>query len=124
MLSSPSPLSCSHHLLTASFSWISPLSIKEHISKYSSIEKIMNYLSNVWPFIKKGVQTRELCPFYFSVVCYPKLISRCVALGDSGVTACRNLLLSLFLICWSHNFMGLLNIQKYLVFSLRDHAEI
>jgi hypothetical protein len=71
----------------------------------------------VWSFIENGVQTRELCPFYFSVACCPKLISEHVALGDSGITACRNLRLSWLLICWNHNFMGLLNIQKYPVFS-------
>jgi hypothetical protein len=123
MLSSPSPLSCSHHLLAVFFSWISPLSRTEHISKYSSIEKLWNYLSNMWSFIEKGVQTRELCPFYFSTVCCPKLISGRVALGDLGITACRNLQLSWFLICWNHNFIRLLNIKKYPVFSLRDHAE-
>jgi hypothetical protein len=84
----------------------------------------MNYLSNVWSFIKNGVQTRELCLFYFSVACCRKLISGRVALGVSGITVCRNLLLSWFLICWSRNFMGLLNIQKYSVFSLQDHTEI
>jgi hypothetical protein len=87
------------------------------------LKSLWNYLSNVWSFIENGVQTRELCLFYFSVVCCPKLISGRVALGDSGITACRNLRLSWFLICWNRNFMRHLNIQKYLVFSLRDHAE-
>jgi hypothetical protein len=82
------------------------------------LESLWNYLSNIWSFIENGVQTRELCPFYFSVVCCTKLISGRVALGDSGITACRNLWLSWFLICWNCNFMGLLNIQKYPVFSL------
>jgi hypothetical protein len=45
----------------------------------------------MWSFIKNGVQTRELCPFYFSAVFCPKLISGCVALDDYGITACRNL---------------------------------
>jgi hypothetical protein len=40
-----------------------------------------------------------------------------------GITTCKNLRLLWFLNCWNFNFMGLLNIQKYLVFSLRDHAE-
>jgi hypothetical protein len=123
MLSSSSPLSCSHHLLDVSFSWISHLSRTEYISKYSSIANLWNYLSNMWSFIKNGVQTREQCPFYFSDVCCPKLISGRVALGDSGITACRNLWLSWFLIGCNHNFMGLLNVQKYSVFSVRDHAE-
>jgi hypothetical protein len=87
------------------------------------LKSLWNYLSNVWSFIENGVQKRELCPFYFSVVCCPKLISGCVTLGDSGINACRNLRLSWFLICWNCNFMGLINIQKYPVFSLRDHTE-
>jgi hypothetical protein len=87
------------------------------------LKSLWNYLSNVWSFIENGVQTREQCPFYFSAVCCPKLISGRVALGDSGITTSRNLRLSWFLICWNCNFMGLLNIQKYLVFSLRDHTE-
>jgi hypothetical protein len=109
--------------LLSLFHGFPPLSITEHISKYSSIEKFMKLPSNMWSFIENGVQTRELCPFYFSTACCPKLISGRVALGDSCITACRNLRLSWFLICWNRNFMGLLNIQKYSVFSLRDHAE-
>jgi hypothetical protein len=81
------------------------------------LKSLWNYLSNVWSFIENGVQTRELC------ACCPKLISGRVALGDSGITSCRNLRLSWFLICWNLNFTGLLNIQKYPVFSLRDHTE-
>jgi hypothetical protein len=87
------------------------------------LKSLWNYLSNVWSFIENGVQTRELCLFYFSVVCCPKLISWRVALGDSGITSCRNLRLFWFLIYWNCNFMGLLNIQKYPVFFLREHAE-
>jgi hypothetical protein len=85
---------------------------------------LWNYLSNVWSFIENGVQTRELCPFYFSAMCCAKLISGRVALGDSGITSCRNLRLFWFLICWNGNFMGILNIQKYTVFFLREHAEL
>jgi hypothetical protein len=76
------------------------------------LKSLWNYPSNVWSFIKNGVQTRELCPFYFSAACCPKLISGRVALGDSGMTSCRNLQLSWFLICWNHSFMGLINIQN------------
>jgi hypothetical protein len=96
--------------LLSLFHGFPPLSRTEHIPKYSILKSLWNYLSNVWPFIENGVQTRELCPFYFSVVCCPKLISGRVTLGDSGITACRNLRLSWFLICWNRNFMGLLNI--------------
>jgi hypothetical protein len=75
------------------------LSRIEHISKYSSIEKFMKLPFQRVVIIKNGVQTRGLCPFYFSAACCPKLISGCVALGDLGITACRNLRLSWFLIC-------------------------
>jgi hypothetical protein len=127
----PSLQCCHHHLLflVLIVSLLSlfhgfPLCPKQNI--YISIallKSLWNYLSNMWSFIENGVQTRELRPFYFSVACCPKLISERVALGDSGITACRNLRLSWFLICWNYNFMRLLNIQKYLVFSLRDHTE-
>jgi hypothetical protein len=126
-------LQCCHHHLLFLVVIISLLSLchgfpphcpEQDIYQNISLFKILwNYLSNVWSFIENGVQTRELCPFYFSAVCCPKLISGRVALGDSGITACRNLWFSRFLICWNCNFMGLLNIQKYPVFSLRDHAE-
>jgi hypothetical protein len=66
------------------------------------LKSLWNYLSNVWSFIENGVQIRELCIFYFSVAYCPKLISGRAALGDSGITTCRNLWLSWFLICWSH----------------------
>jgi hypothetical protein len=99
-----------------------PLCTEQNIYRNIALLKILwNYLSNVWSFIENGVQTRELCLFYFSAACCPKLISGRVALGDSGITACRKLWLSWFLICWNCNFMGLLNIEKYSVFSLRDH---
>jgi hypothetical protein len=86
-------------------------------------KSLWNYLSNVRSLIKNEIQTRELFPFYFSAACCPELISGRAALGDSGITSCRNLRLSWFLICWNCNFVVLLTIQKYLVFPLRDHAE-
>jgi hypothetical protein len=86
------------------------------------LNSLWNYLSNVWSFIENGVQTGGLCPYYFSAACCPKLISGHVALSDSDITACRNLRLSWFLICWNRNFIWLLNIQKYPVFFLWDHA--
>jgi hypothetical protein len=88
-----------------------PLGLEQNIYwNIALLKSLWNYLLNVWSLIENGVQTRELCSFYFSVACCPKPISRHVALGDSGITACRNLRLSWFLICWSRNFMGLLNI--------------
>jgi hypothetical protein len=102
-----------------------PLCLEKNIyQNIALLKSLWNYLSNVWSFIENGVQTRELCLFYLSVVCCPKLISRRVALGHSVITFCRNIRLSWFLICWNSNLMGLINIQKYSVFSLRDHAKL
>jgi hypothetical protein len=101
-----------------------PLCPEQNIHQNIALLKsLWNYLSNVRSFIENRFQTRELCPFYFSAVRCPKLISGRVALSDSGITACRNLRLSWFLISWNHNFMCLLNIQKYPMFSLRDHIK-
>jgi hypothetical protein len=101
---------------------------EQNIYRNIALLKILwNYLSNVWSFIQNGIQTRELCPFYFSAVCCPKLISGRVALGDSGITACRDLRLLWFLICWNRNFMGLLNIKNIQCFSfdtMRNFDEI
>jgi hypothetical protein len=36
------------------------------------LKSLWKYLSNVLSFIENGVQTRELCPFYFSDACCPK----------------------------------------------------
>ena len=127
----PSLQCCHHHLLflVLIISLLSlfhgfPLCLEHNIYRNIALLKsLWNYLSNVWSFIENEVQTRELCPFYFSVAGCPKLISGRVALGDSTITACRNLRFPWFLIRWNRNFMGLLNIQKYSVFFLRDHAE-
>jgi hypothetical protein len=125
----PSLQCCHHHLLflVLIISLLSlfhgfPLCPEQNIYwNIALLKSLWNYLSNVWSFIKNGVQTRELCPFYFSVVCCPKLISGCVALGDSGITACRNLRLSWSLIGWNHNFMGLLISKILSVFPSRPH---
>jgi hypothetical protein len=127
----PSLQCCQHHLhfIVLIISLLSlfcrfPFCPKQNIYRNIVLLKsLWNYLSNVWSFIENGVQTRELCPFYFSAACCPKQISGRVALGNSGITACTNLRLSWFLICWNRNFIGLLNIQKYSVFSLRDHTK-
>jgi hypothetical protein len=97
-----------------------PLCPEQNIYRNIALLKSLWNYRSMWSFIKNGVQTRELCPFYFSTACCPKLISGRVALGDSGITSCRNLQFSWFLICWNCNFMGLINIQKFPVFSLRD----
>jgi hypothetical protein len=105
-----------------------PLCPEQNIYRNIALLKsLWNYLSNVWSFIENGVQTRELCLFYFSAVCCPKLISGRIALGDSSITACRNLRLSWFLIFWNHNFMGLIiskNIQCFPFETTQNFDEI
>jgi hypothetical protein len=88
-----------------------PLCPEQNIYRNIALLKsLWNYLSNVWSLIKNGVQTRELCPFYFSAACCPKLISGRVALGDSGITACRNLQLSWFCDILAQGLIGLIRI--------------
>jgi hypothetical protein len=93
----PSLQCCHHHLpfFVLIISLLSPFHIfplcpEQNIYRNIALLKsLWNYLSYVWPFIENGVQTRELCPFYFSTACCPKLISGRIALGDSSITACR-----------------------------------
>jgi hypothetical protein len=125
----PSLQCCYHHLLflILIISLLSlfhgfPLCPEQNIYwNIALLKSLWNYLSNMWSFIENGVQTRELCPFYFSSACCPKLISGRVALGDSGITACRNPRLTWFLIGLNHNFIVLLNIQTFSVFPSRPH---
>jgi hypothetical protein len=116
MLSSPSPLSYSHHLLAVTFSWISPLSRTEPIEKYSSIENFMKLPFQRVIIHRKRSSNKGALSVLLQRCVLSKTDFRRVVLGDSAIAACRNLRLSWFLICWNHNFMGLLNIQKYLVF--------
>jgi hypothetical protein len=110
----PSLQCCHHHLLflvlIISLPYLFhgfPLCPEQNIyQNIALLKSLWNYLSNVWLFIENGVQTRELCSFYFSVAWCPKLISGRGAFGDSGITACTNLRLYWFLICSNHNFMG------------------
>jgi hypothetical protein len=107
----PSLQCCHHHLLflVLIISLLSlfhkfPFCTEQNIYQNIALLKILwNYLSNMCSFIENGVQTRELRPFYFSAACCPKLISGRIALGDSSITACRNLRLSWFMICWNRN---------------------
>jgi hypothetical protein len=99
-----------------------PLSRTKHISKYSSIQKFMKLPFQRVVNHRKRSSNKGAMSVLLQRSCCPKLISGRVALGDSGITACRNLRLLRFLISWNRNFMGLLNIQKYPVFSLRDNS--
>jgi hypothetical protein len=55
----------------------SPVYITEHIPKYNSIEKIINYLSNGYSSILIGVYMRELWLFHFSFACCPEIFRTC-----------------------------------------------
>jgi hypothetical protein len=89
-----SSLQCCHHHLLFLVLVISLLYLFHGFPLYKQqnmyrnivlLKSLWNYLFNVWSFIKNGVQTRELCPFNFSVACCSKLISGRVVLGDSGI---------------------------------------
>jgi hypothetical protein len=91
-----------------------PASRTEHIPKYSSIEKFIK-----WPFQQvlillnrspnEGAMTVSLQH------CLMSRISACATIGDSVISACRNLRLPCRLIRWSADFMQLLKIQTYLI---------
>jgi hypothetical protein len=109
--------------LLSLFHGFPPLCRTKHISKYRSIEKFMKLPFQRVVIHRKRSSNKGAMSVLLQRCVLSKTDFRTVALGDSGITACRNLRLSWFLICWNRNFMGLLNIQKYLVFSLRDHTE-
>jgi hypothetical protein len=89
-----------------------PASRTEHIPKYSSIEK----------FIKLPFQRVLICinrsPDEGAMVvslqhCLLSRISARATIGDSAISACRNLRLPCHLIHWNIEFMDLLKIQTY-----------
>jgi hypothetical protein len=91
-----------------------PASRTEHIPKYSSIEK----------FIKLPFQRVLIClnrsPNEGAMAvslqhCLLSRISACATIGDSAISAYRNLRLPCRLIRWSVDFMQLLKIQIYLI---------
>jgi hypothetical protein len=105
------------------FSWIPPLSRTEHISKYRSIEKFMKLPFEGEVIHRKRSSNKGAMSVLLQRCVLSKNDFRTCCTCDLDITACRNLWLSWFLICWNHNFMVLLNIQKYSVFSPRDHAK-
>jgi hypothetical protein len=90
-----------------------PVSRKEHIPKYSSIEKFIKLpfqrvLIRLNRSPKEGAMAVSLQHCLLS-------ISACATIGDSAISACRNLRLPCRLICWSIDFMQHLKIQIYLI---------
>jgi hypothetical protein len=108
--SSSSPLSCSHHVAAASFLWIYPVYITEHIKKYCSIENFIK-LPFQWVLIHLNRSPNEgAMAVLFPLLHAVQEISGRATFGNSALSTCRNLRLTWFLIRWKHNFMGLLNI--------------
>jgi hypothetical protein len=112
---SSSPLSCSHRVLLPLFRGFSPVYITEHIQKYCSIENFIKL-----PFQRLFIHLNRSPNEGAMAVLFPLLhavqkISERATFGNSAIPSCRNLRLTWFLICWKRNFMGLLNIQRYLV---------
>jgi hypothetical protein len=104
--------------LLSLFHGFPPLSRTEHISKYSSIEKFMKL-----PFQRVVIHQK----WSSNKGAMSVLLQRCVLSKTDFRTCCTwwfgHNHLSWFLIGWNCNFMVILNIQKYSVLSLRDHAE-
>jgi hypothetical protein len=91
-----------------------PASRTEHIPKYSSIEKFIKL-----PFkrvlIRLNRSPNEGAMAVSLQHCLLSRISACATIGDSAISACRNLRLPCRLIRWSIDFMQLLKIQIYLI---------
>jgi hypothetical protein len=91
-----------------------PASRTEHIWKYSSMKKFIKL-----PFQRVLIRlNRSLNEGAMAVSlqhCLLSRISACATIGDSAISACRNLWLPCRLIRWSVDFMQLLKIQIYLI---------
>jgi hypothetical protein len=100
-----------------------PASRTEHIPKYSSVEKFVKL-----PFQRVLIRlNRSLDEGAMAVSLQHYLLSRISAratIGDSAISTCRNLRLHCRLIRWNVDFMELLKIQIYLIFSAEAHANI
>jgi hypothetical protein len=121
---SSSPLSCSHRVLLPLFRGFSPVYITEHIQKYCSIEIFIKL-----PFQRVLIHLSRSPNEGAMAVLFPLLhdvqkISERATFGNSAIPACSNLRLTWFLIHWKRNFMGPLNIQRYLVVLRWGCAEI
>jgi hypothetical protein len=89
-----------------------PASRTEHIPKYSSIKKCIKL-----PFQRVLIRLNRspnegAMPVSLQ---HCLLFSACATIGDSAISACRNLRLPCRLIRWSVDFINLLKIQIYLI---------
>jgi hypothetical protein len=81
----------------------------EHIPKYSSIEKFIK-LPFQWVLIRLNWSPNEGAVAVSLQHCLLSRISACATIGDSAISACRNLRSPCRLICWNVDFMELLKI--------------
>jgi hypothetical protein len=88
-----------------------PVSRTEHIPKYSSIEKFIK-LPFQQVLIRLNRSPNEGAMAVSLQHCVLSRISACATIGDSTISACRNLRLPYRLIRWNVDFMELLKIQK------------
>jgi hypothetical protein len=109
--------------LLSLFHGFPPLSRTKHISKYSSIEKFMKLAFQRVVIHQKRSSNKGAMSVLLQRCVLSKTDFRTCCTRWSGITACRNRRLSWFLICWNRNFIALLNIQNYPMFSLQDHTE-
>jgi hypothetical protein len=100
-----------------------PASRIEYIPKYSSIENFIK-LPFQWVLIRLNRSPNEGAMAVSLQHCLLSRISACATIRDSAISACRNLRLPCRLIRWSVDFMQLLKIQIYLIFSAEAHANI
>jgi hypothetical protein len=111
-------------LLLPLFRGFSSVYITEHKPKYCSIGNFIKL-----PFQRVLIHFNRSPNEGAMAVLFPLLhavqkISERATFVNSAIPACRNLWLTWFLIRWKHNFMGLLNIQRYPVVFTWGYAEI
>jgi hypothetical protein len=122
--SSSSPLSCSHRVLLPLFRGFSHVYIIEHIPKYCSIENFIKLpFQRVFIHLNRSPNEGAMAVLFLLLHAVQKISER-ATFGNSAIPTCRNLWLTWFLIRWKHNFMGLLNIQRYPVVLPWGCAEI
>jgi hypothetical protein len=91
-----------------------PASRTEHIPKYCSVEKFIK-LPFQRVFIRLNRSPNEGAMAISLQHCLLSRISACATIGDSAISACKNLRLPWRLIRWNIDFMELLKIQIYLI---------
>jgi hypothetical protein len=98
-----------------------PASRTEHIRKYSSIEKIIKlFFQRVLILLNRSPNEGAMAVSLQH--CLLSRISACATIGDSVISACRNLQFPYRLIHWNVDFLELLKIQIYPIVLFWDCA--